>query len=68
MQLEGNALDKIGDIICTAYDVRIGGRGGRADGYSPFVRMIGRVGLALFFCQNGCSVAISNWTVYTQAL
>jgi hypothetical protein len=69
VQLKSYALDEMRNIVCAAYDIRIGGRSGRADGHGPLVSMVSeRESLALFFCQDGCGIPVNYRTEYTQAL
>lgn len=71
MKLEGDALDKIAEVVCTANLIRILCRCCAADSNSPSVGVfIGRnwEPLALLWGQNDGSVAINNGTKYAHTL
>lgn len=64
MQLERNSFDEIADIICPAYDIRIGGRSCAPNGDCPSVGVVWmRRAVAFFGRQDHGGVPDDDWPV-----
>ena len=69
MELEGDALDKVADVVCAADDGGVGERCGAADGDGPAVGVVrGRELLAVFLGEDDGGVAVDDGTVDGDAL
>ena len=69
MELEGDALDEVADVVCAADDGGVGEGGGAADGDGPAVGVVrGRELLAVFLGEDDGGVAVDDGAVDGDAL
>ena len=68
MKLEGYPLYEVAQVICAAYNLRVGCRGCTADSNCPAVGMVGRSRLLFFVGQNRRGISIYHRPVYSKTL